>query len=117
MPADNQPLVEFIEVLKAQGASDEFLVALLRQNGWTEKRIYQAFSAWYEARTGKAEPSGGGRIEAAKDAFLYLLSFSMLGTWTVAPGSILFILIERWIRDPLSTTPVTRMITIKWRIP
>ena len=105
MPADNQPLVEFIEVLKAQGASDEFLVALLRQNGWTEKRIYQAFSAWYEARTGKAVPSGGGRIEAAKDAFLYLLAFMTLGIWTIQLGALLFTAIDRTFPNPVLDYP------------
>lgn len=66
MPAENQPLLDFIDSVKSQGASDEFVVALLRQNGWSESRIYQAFGVWYEARTGRAVPSGGGRIEAAK---------------------------------------------------
>ena len=101
MPADNQPLVEFIDALKAQGASDEFLVALLRQNGWPEKRIYQAFSAWYEARTGKAVPRGGGRIEAARDAFLYLLAFITLGIWTIQLGALLFTAIDRTFPNPV----------------
>ena len=75
MPADNQPLVEFIEVLKAQGASDEFLVALLRQNGWTEKRIYQAFSAWYEARTEKRCRAGVAASRPRRmRSFIYSLS-------------------------------------------
>ena len=101
MPADDQPLVEFIDALKAQGASDEFLVALLRQNGWPEKRIYQAFSSWYEARTGKALPSGGGRIEAARDAFLYLLAFITLGIWTIQLGALLFTAIDRTFPNPV----------------
>ena len=105
MSAENQPLVEVIEVLKAQGASDEFLVALLRQNGWTEKRIYQAFSVWYEARTGKAVPSGGGRIESAKDAFLYLLAFMTLGIWTIQLGALLFTAIDRTFPNPVLDYP------------
>lgn len=105
MPADNQPLVDFIDALKAQGASDEFLVALLRQNGWTEKRIYQAFSVWYEARTGKAVPSGGGRIESAKDAFLYLLAFMTLGIWTIQLGALLFTAIDRTFPNPVLDYP------------
>jgi hypothetical protein len=46
MPAETQPLLDFIDAAKNRGASDEFVVALLRQNGWSEKRVYQAFSAW-----------------------------------------------------------------------
>ncbi len=87
MPAETQPLLEFIDAMKSQGASDEFVVVLLRQNGWSEKRIYQAFSAWYEARIGRAVPNGGGRIEAAKDAFLYLLAFITLGIWAIQLGA------------------------------
>ncbi len=95
MSADNQALLDFIDAVKSQGASDEFVVALLRQNGWSEKRVYQAFGAWYEARSGSAIPSGGGRIEAAKDMFLYLLAFITLGIWTIELSTILFTAIDR----------------------
>ncbi len=65
MAAETQSLLDFIQAVKSQGASDQFVVALLRQNGWSGKRIYQAFGAWYETQTGKPVPNGGGRIEAA----------------------------------------------------
>jgi len=100
MPADNQPLIDFIDAVKSQGAADEFVVALLRQNGWSEKRIYQAFAAWYEARSGRAVPSGGGRIEAAKDAFLYLLAFITLGIWTIQLGALFFTAIDHTFPNP-----------------
>ncbi len=100
MAAETQALLAFIEAAKSQGASDEFVVALLRQNGWSEKRIYQAFSGWYEAQTGRAVPNGGGRIEAAKDAFLYLLSFIALGIWAVQLGALLFNAIDRTFPNP-----------------
>src|SRR5947209_7908618 len=88
MTAEPQSLVEFIDAMKSQGASDDLIVALLKQNGWSEKRIYAAFSAAYEARTGHAVPSAGSRIEAAKDAFFYLLAFTTLGIWTVQLGAL-----------------------------
>lgn len=100
MPPENQALLDFIDAVKAQGASDEFVVALLRQNGWSERRIYQAFSLWYEARTGKPVPGGGGRIEAAKDAFLYLLAFITLGIWAIQLGALLFAAIDRAFPNP-----------------
>jgi hypothetical protein len=86
--------------MKSQGASDEFVVALLRQNGWSDKRVYQAFGAWYEARIGRTVPNGGGRIEAAKDAFLYLLAFLTLGTWAIQLGALFFAAIERSFPNP-----------------
>jgi hypothetical protein len=100
MPADAKPLLDFIDAMKSNGASDEFLVALLRQNGWSEKRIYQAFGAWYEAHTGATVPSGGGRVENAKDAFLYLLAFITLGIWTIQLGSLLFTAIDHRFPNP-----------------
>jgi hypothetical protein len=72
----------------AQGAGpDEFVVALVKPKGWSEKRILQAFTAYYEERTGKAIPDRGGSIEAAKDAFFYLLTFITLGVWTAQLGA------------------------------
>lgn len=95
MQPDTHPLLDFIDSMKSQGASDEFVVALLRQNGWSEKRVYQAFGAWYEGRTGRAIPNGGGRIEASKDAFLYLLAFLTLAIWAIELGALLFTAIDR----------------------
>ena len=92
---DQQSLLDFIEAAENQGASDDFVASLLRHNGWSERRIYQAFGAWYETRTGRPVPSGGGRIEAARDAFLYLLSFITLGIWTIDLGALLFLVIDR----------------------
>lgn len=100
MPAGANSLLDFIDAMKTHGASDEFVVALLRQNGWSEKRIYQAFGAWYEAHTGTAVPGSGGRIEAAKDAFLYLIAFITLGIWTIQLGSLLFTVIDHRFPNP-----------------
>ncbi len=114
MPAETNPLLDFIDAVKSQGTSDEFVVALLRENGWSEKRIYHAFSDWYEARTGRAVPNGGGRIEAAKDAFLYLLAFITLGTWAIQLGALLFTAIDRTFPNPAvdytNATWVTTML-------
>lgn len=47
-------------------------------------------------------PPGRKTQTPAKDAFLYLLAFSTLATWTISLGSICYALIDDWIRDPLS---------------
>ena len=94
-------LQEFLEVAKKQGTTDETVVSLLRGRGWPEEAIYRALAEDYERRSGtripQHKPSG-----SAKDAFLYLLSFSTLAVWTIGLGSIVFSLIDRWIKDPLS---------------
>lgn len=93
-------IVVFIERARDRGASDEFLSQLLRQFGWPQRDIERAFFQVYERLTGypiPAPPSGGG--EAAKDAFAYLLSFSMLGLWAFSVGEIAFIWIDRLLPD------------------
>ena len=81
---DVEPLIGFIKAAKQQQASDDFIVSLLRQQGWSEQRIYQAFTQYYERAIGQPIPSRGSRIEGAREAFFYLLAFITLGVWVVA---------------------------------
>src|SRR5258707_15655480 len=92
-------LARFIEAAKAKGAADAFLVELLKERGWPEKDIYEAFASHYEALTGVDVPSHGSGAEAAKDAFFYLLSFATLATWTIALASAWYTFIEIWFPD------------------
>lgn len=94
MSDQNVSLVEFIRAARDKGADDAFVVNLLRSRGWSEKRILDAFAAFYEAETGVGVPFRGGRVEAARDAFLYLLSFIALGTWTWSLGSLFYSIID-----------------------
>jgi hypothetical protein len=99
----SETLQAFIEASKTKGAADDFLVNLLREQGWAAKDIYAAFGRYYQSLTGLPVPArAGGAGEAARDAFLYLLAFSTLGTWTIALGSLMFTYIDRWIPDPLA---------------
>jgi hypothetical protein len=99
--ADPAKLVEFIGSAKSHGAGDQFLVALLRQHGWSERRIFAAFSTYYEGATGLTIPSRGTRTENARDAFLYLLAFVTLGISTVAFVWLAYILIDHAFPSPL----------------
>jgi len=97
----DKELAAFLEAAKAEGASEEFLVRLFEQRGWSKKKIYQALGGFYERVTGVPIPSRvGGAGENAKDAFLYLLSFSALGTWTIGLGSLLCTLLDLWLPEP-----------------
>jgi hypothetical protein len=123
MAADSD-LLKFIEAARTQGASDAFLMGLLKGRGWPEEDIYRALGTHYERLTGLPIPGHGvpgpqyeksaarqipshRRTGAAKDTFLYLLAFSTLGTWTIGVGSLMFTLIDRWITDPLSSYSVS----------
>ncbi|HEV2490418.1 MAG TPA: DUF5671 domain-containing protein [Candidatus Acidoferrales bacterium] len=99
--SSTKELREFIAAAKSQGATDESVVGLLQGRGWPKDDAYRALADDYESRGGLRVPDYK-RSGSARDAFLYLFSFSALGTWTIGLGSLMFSLIDRWIRDPLS---------------
>src|ERR1700722_19315006 len=91
----------FVERAKASGVSDEALVGMLTARGWPEKDVYQELAVHYEGLTGIEIPNRRGSGAAAKDAFFYLLTFSVLATWTVSFASLAFALIEHRFADTL----------------
>lgn len=93
-------LDKFFEAARSQGATEETLAALLRGRGWPEDEARRALADYYEARTGLQVPIYK-RSGSAKDAFLYLVSFATLATWAFGLGSVMFVLIDNWIKDPL----------------
>jgi len=99
---DTIQLQEFIDSSKSKGAADEFLAALLTRRGWPAGDVYAALGRYWESSTGLAIPERAGAAESARDAFLYLLSFSTLATWTTAVGSMLFQFINHWFPDAVS---------------
>ena len=99
-PAGASDIVTFIERARDRGASDEFISKLLRQFGWPQRDIERAFFQVYERLTGYPMPAPATSSgESAKDAFAYLLSFTMLGLWTFSIGEIAFIWINRVVPD------------------
>ena len=102
MNNNSNNLVSFIESARAKNASDDSISKVLKEEGWSDKEITQAFGSVYERLAGKKVPSRVGsstRAESAKDAFIYLLSFSTLGSWTFALGSALFTFIDKAFPD------------------
>jgi hypothetical protein len=101
-PDSSLDLHKFIAAAKEHGASDESLAAILENAGWPRAEILGALGKRYESLSGVQIPAGKKTTTPAKDAFLYLLSFSTLATWTISLGSICYSLIEDWIPDPLA---------------
>lgn len=99
---ENLKLLEFVEASKSKGASDEFLTSFLARRGWPQEDIDTALARFWERATGLAVPQRTGGGESSRDAFLYLLSFSTLATWTSALGSMLFQFIDHWLPDPVT---------------
>jgi Domain of unknown function (DUF5671) len=95
-------LQKFVEASKSKGASDEFLATFLTRRGWPADDVYAALGKYWEQTTGLTVPERTAGGESSRDAFLYLLSFSTLATWSSALGSMLFRFIERWFPDAVS---------------
>ncbi len=98
-PSPSDEILTFIGNAKSHGMTDDFAVALLRKNGWSDKRIYQAFSTYYAGTLGATVPKAGGTTEGARDAFYYLINFIALGFWATALGQIFYILVAHWFPD------------------
>jgi hypothetical protein len=84
---ERERLAAFIDAAKGRNVADDFIVALLEHKGWSERRVYTAFAAYYERALGTPLPERGARIEYASDAFLYLLAFMSLSAWAFAAGT------------------------------
>jgi hypothetical protein len=110
-------LESFIATAKTRGAADDFLASLLIRKGWPPDDVYGALADWWERDTGIAVPSRRTKVENARDAFLYLLAFSTLGTWAFALGSLCFRLIEYWLPDR-AISPYSNYLraTVTWQI-
>ena len=77
MPDDE--LAPFLRAAKERGIPDDSIVGMLRQNGWSERRIYRALSEQYAGILGVPVPRRAQAAGNARDAFLYLLNFITLG--------------------------------------
>jgi hypothetical protein len=94
-------LANFIRSAKDHGVNDDFIVSLLRQNGWSERRIFRTFSACYADTLGTPVPVRVQHVENAREAFYYLLNFITLGFWSVALGQLFYILIAHRFPDAI----------------
>lgn len=104
-------LDDFLKAAKSKGASDQFLVALLKEKGWPSKQIYESLERYYVEEGGVAIPESPSRLESAREAFFHLLAFATLGTWVFALGSTWFELINHWIPDlAMRATTIRRIL-------
>lgn len=94
-----EELLRFVESAKERGLGDETIAGMLKASGWAENDAYGALRDYYQRSAGLEIPSRKGIAEGARDAFVYLLSFGTLGTWTVAAGALLFGVIEHLFPD------------------
>jgi hypothetical protein len=117
MHEESLKLFQFVEAAKSRGASDEFLAAFLARRGWPEDDVHSALGHYWERQTGLAIPERTGRGESSRDAFLYLLSFATLATWTSALGSMCFQFIDHWLPDRVTPGPIYSLrAAVTWQM-
>ena len=117
-PAANPELLEFVRAAKQHGVNDDFIVSLLGDRGWSERRVYAALSSYYADTLGMPVPARSGQVENARDAFYYLLNFITLGFWTVALGQVFYILIAHAFPDATQTPYYAESLRdqISWQV-
>ncbi len=96
----SEEITRFINSAKSHGLADDFIVSLLRKNGWSERRVFRAFSSYYADMLGPIPSRSSDQSEHSRDAFYYLLNFLTLGFWTISLGQIFYVLISHWLPDP-----------------
>jgi hypothetical protein len=115
--ASADPLAPFIRAAKERHVPDDALVALLRHNGWPERRVYRELSAYYGGDLGLTPPARSSGSEYANQAFLYLLNFITLGFWVAALGQIFCAVIARGVADPANPVATHSLVfDVSWQL-
>ncbi len=96
----NQTLDLFIREALNKGEKRENISAALVSAGWTQKEVDAALDAYAKTNLGMAVPKPRAYV-SAREAFLYLVLFILLGVVAWNLGSLLFALIDTAIADEL----------------
>lgn len=108
---------EFVRQALAKGESRDTIEKALLDAGWPPAQVKRALGSY--ADTGFAIPVPRPHTQlSARQAFVYLLLFTVLLIVAVQLGSLLFQLIDIAFRDPLENDYVSagRQSTIRWAI-
>jgi MFS family permease len=96
----NQTLDIFIREALNRGETRPRISAALIAAGWTQKEVDNALDDYAETDIGLAVPKPRAYV-SAREAFLYLVLFILLGVVAWNLGSLLFALIDTAIADEL----------------
>ena len=87
----------FISRAKQGGVSDETVLLILRERGWSERRAREELVAFYEGSLGLTTPI---RADAPSsnplDGFLYVFATATLIAWVVSTLNLANDLIDQW---------------------
>jgi hypothetical protein len=99
----NTALDMFVRDALNRGESRERIGAALVSAGWTRREVEDALSGWLATDLGVAAPKPKPYV-SAREAFLYLVLFLLLGVVAWNLGSLLFALIDVAVADVLDAS-------------
>jgi hypothetical protein len=98
-------LDDFVKDALNRGATPDAIAAALAAAGWSKREVDDALAQWAVAGFGLAVPKPKTYV-SAREAFLYIVMFALLGLVSFNLGSLLFALIDDAIADVLDpSTP------------
>lgn len=95
----NREVQTFVSKALAMGNSRDAIAQALDQAGWSPEEVATALDAYVDAGIGLPVPRKAAS-RSPKEAFLFLLLFGALVTWTVSLGSMIFDLLNLWLPQP-----------------
>jgi hypothetical protein len=93
-------LDSFVRECLGRGIPRATIRAKLAEAGWASEEIEAALAEYAEIEFEIPVPRRRAYL-SARETFFYLVLFATLYTSAINAGSILFLLIERWLPDPL----------------
>ena len=106
---DRDTLTEFIEHARAKGLDHPTIRVLLQSAGWKDKQINEALISGQLDMAVPLPADQGG----ARQAFVYLLTFSLLHVAAVALVTLYFTYINRLVPDPAwESSPFTETVQL-----
>ncbi len=97
--ADNT-LREFVREALAKGQSRKHIESALRKAGWPDDQIADALAGYADVDFPVPVPRPR-RFGGAREAFLYIVFFSLLGVFSIQLGAVAFAFIDSLFADPL----------------
>lgn len=103
MAAPPEQLISFVRDCLAQGLSRSDVSRELAAAGWSPREVSLALDAFAESSLPVPVPRK--RVSSSpRDAFLHLVALVALYNAAFAVGGILFVLLDRWLPQPLDST-------------
>ena len=93
-------LDSFVREYLGRGIPRATIRAKLREAGWASEEVEAALGEYAEVAFEIPVPKRRAYL-SARETFFYLVLFATLYTSAINAGSILFLLVERWLPDPL----------------